>query len=204
MVINTAPEKDVTKSFSRRKIAVNILLWTAVSGSGLGFFTISHHDPFTLTGLSYGAELGLWWGITVIALVAAFYFWRCPDCHKFIGFTFHSESCEYCGAKFVQTEEITDSDAIVIMRRKRIQLNLIMGAMLLVGALLMILSIRYGTWLAIVGVAIFLLAWPFSRHRIRQGPLIISYFIWRCPKCDEYLGDEENPEECPNCHTKLS
>jgi len=202
MAINLAPGKDVKKSYRWRKIAVNILLLVAVSCISLVFFTISHHDPLTITGLPYGAELGLWLGLTIIVFASAFLLWRCPDCHRFLGFKLRHESCNYCGAKFIQNIEITDSDVIVIMGRKRIQLNLIMGAMLLAGAMLLILSIKYGYWLSIIGIILFFIAWPFSRHRLTH-PWVISHFIWRCPKCDEYLGDQENPEECPNCHIKL-
>jgi len=32
---------------------------------------------------------------------------------------------------------------------------------------------------------------------------LASYFNWRCPACDRYLGKHVNPTFCPKCGTRL-
>ena len=35
------------------------------------------------------------------------------------------------------------------------------------------------------------------------GLLAASFWNWRCPNCNKYLGRGWNPKQCPNCKTEL-
>jgi hypothetical protein len=198
MIINTGKEVDVVKSFKRRKGIVKILLYVAGLGLTLTIFSFTHRDP-TLTDLPYTTEIGIWIGVLAIALIIAFFVWRCPVCNHFLGFRFSLKSCHNCQVELVQAQvkrEISEKEDyryyIKLQKANTKKFWFYTCLVLLLNFGLMVILAKYLS----NNLAFFIII-----------TLIIPIFVLqdrlrRCPKCGHHYG-RWIPEECPECKAQL-
>lgn len=94
-------EKEIIALFSRRRQMTNIMIYVALFCFAF-IFTSRFIQGVSLTGLGNATEVAIALGIFTGAIIGIIYYWRCPNCRKFIGIKPKPEACPHCGAKLVE------------------------------------------------------------------------------------------------------
>jgi hypothetical protein len=96
----TAQEQKNIETFMKRRMIVNILIYLSLFC--FAFIATSRFiTGVSLTGLGNAIEVAIAMGIITASLIGMLFYWRCPNCRKFIGVKAKPKTCPNCGAKFV-------------------------------------------------------------------------------------------------------
>jgi hypothetical protein len=203
MAINDPRKVDIVKAFSRRKFITEVLLYAAGAGVAFSAFSLSHRTT-TFTGLPYSIGIIIGAFVIVLALAGLFYVWRCPVCHKFLGFKTNIKACNNCavvfrGAESDKEKKDSNNDAAEYFRYITIWKK---NSAKFFGYLVMVLVINIGLIALCANVTVFNFLKFLVPFTTVIPILVLSNRFQRCPNCGHYFG-RYTPVECPECGVRI-
>ncbi len=89
-------EQQIATSFTRMRIIQTILYILMIICVSFAIFSWRHISDITLTGMPSSLEIGISSALFVVLVIITYFHWRCPSCHKFLGFNTSIRSCPKC------------------------------------------------------------------------------------------------------------
>ena len=139
--------------------------------------------------------------------------WRCPSCQRGVGGSrIHPRFCSRCGSSLTPQERVPSAEDLgetthiqetfARLQGRHLRFSVfaraVSTATVVLGALLLAMGIGRDTFFVFVTFALPLLLVALG------GWSVFTFFTWRCPACNVFLGRNQKPRHCVRCGARFA